>query len=154
MDSFVSGPYWSESFLSLLSCACLFDALDSAASLNEVFQQTIQEPIVFKTYSAKLTKATAVRIVGRCKGLVEILDTMTPTWPVSTVVSKGVKFVHRSIPEFLQSQLSRLLERLRITEADVLNTMAWMYVMEIRYRKFVTCGAAISTLTVLTFPQE
>jgi hypothetical protein len=66
-------------------------------------------------------KAWSTSIMARCNGLLDVFD------------DASVKFMHRSIPEFLQKSFSRNQEFHGLNDYKVTVAMAWAYLVEVKY---------------------
>ncbi|KAF7535658.1 hypothetical protein G7054_g5179 [Neopestalotiopsis clavispora] len=115
-------------FISLLAAGCLFDEMDSGLTIESITRRAIEGyPNEKFDDSALITSRT--RLSGRCLGLLEVIEHEN---------GQFVKFLHRSIPEHLENHISKQLRELHIYEVDILNVMACMIAMELRFSRFVT----------------
>ncbi|KAM7203288.1 hypothetical protein V8F33_002279 [Rhypophila sp. PSN 637] len=106
------------SYLSLLGTSFLFWALDGNQPLDATTRPGTKE--CEEEMTEKL-KVAAVQVRGRCKGLVAV-DKMN-----------AVKFIHRTIPEYLQQYLGIRAQDHGISDGMVGQMLLWTLLAEVKY---------------------
>ncbi|KAK7989946.1 hypothetical protein PG989_010261 [Apiospora arundinis] len=123
--------------ISLLAAGSLFTAMDSGLELRQIFQKAIANPPHCEKYGDEALNTAMTQLSGRCLGLLEVVHDAN--------FGIAVKFLHRSIPEYLEQRVSKQLEELGINSVDVMNVMACMVSTDVYYclsidREIATSG--------------
>lgn len=111
-----------EWYLSLFSCSFLVEALDKNQNLERIVSTVPKSiPSDQAGYRSQVEIGNAA-VAARCKGLLERRQGM-------------VKFIHRSIPEFLQKFLVEKLTLSELNDEIISSTLAWMMLVDFSYRE-------------------
>jgi len=115
------GENRKEFCLSLLSCFSILWISDKEIPMTANFELSDLDFLKEDTgdYAGKENWATA--ITTRCNGLLQIFD------------DEYVKFMHRSIPEFLQKYLRSNFECHRLDDYQITMAMTWAYLVEVKH---------------------
>ncbi|KAM7212513.1 hypothetical protein V8F06_012094 [Rhypophila decipiens] len=106
------------SYLSLLGASFLFWALDGNQPLDATTRPGTKK---CEEEMAEKLKVAAVQVRGRCKGLVAV-DKMN-----------AVKFIHRTIPEYLQQYLGTRAQDHGISDGMIGQMLLWTLLAEVKY---------------------
>jgi hypothetical protein len=108
-------------YVSLLGTSFLFWALDGKQRMDAATCWPEEKLSDSREEMRERLKVTEVQIRGRCKGLLDV-DEMN-----------SVKFIHRTIPEYLQEYLGARLHEYGMSDERVGQILVWMLLAEVKY---------------------
>ncbi|KAI0128349.1 hypothetical protein BJ170DRAFT_721005 [Xylariales sp. AK1849] len=148
-----------KDFISLIGFTVLSLSVDNADNTQAALTDSNLVDRDLITEEHLLT--TTSRLAGRLNGLMEVVDFQTEDGPDNgsgdgstdgSSMKRVVKFIHRSIFDYLEFHVPPVASYLGITDDLVARTMCSMLIGETRLFNLVTSGNALESREKLTLP--